>query len=209
MTNNEPRTKRGHLFHDVLSALHKEIRRGNVKMACYWAAELYVSGFGPAAWGEMLRTSAEDCWGTATQYVIALQDEFKALQLAEKRVTKGQLLFIVKAAYLLAMAEKCRDVDNFICLVYDPGAIPEDEILESLKAAKDEKIPIPAYAHDKHTARGKAWLRKMGMSEKRMAERVIVKETAALKPRHKGRFDDLPGQIPVFTEEELRDYDGN
>jgi replication-associated recombination protein RarA len=33
--------------HDIISALQKAIRRGDVRLACYWAAELFESGFGP------------------------------------------------------------------------------------------------------------------------------------------------------------------
>jgi replication-associated recombination protein RarA len=46
-TLSEQVTIGGYLVGDVLSALQKAIRRGNVRLACYWAAELFESGSGP------------------------------------------------------------------------------------------------------------------------------------------------------------------
>jgi hypothetical protein len=192
-------TKRGYNFYEVLSALQKAIRRGDVRHACYWAAELYESGFGPAVWNRLLIISAEDCWGTVTQHVEALRREVKALEAADKQINKDKdgsdkkplnLLFVVKAAYLLALAQKCRDVDNFICLIYAPAAIPGEELLADLKAAQDgERIPIPADALDKHTIEGKMRLKKLGLPDKQITEEFIRKETKALKPRVPGMFD--------------------
>jgi replication-associated recombination protein RarA len=42
-----PKAIRGYNAYHVISALQKAIRRGNVRLACYWAAELFESGFGP------------------------------------------------------------------------------------------------------------------------------------------------------------------
>ena len=197
-------TKRGYNFYAVLSALQKAIRRGDARLACYWAAELYESGFGPAVWNRLLIISAEDCWGTVTQHVEALRQEVKALEAVDKHINKGKdgsnkkplnVLFVLKAAYLLALAQKCRDVDNFYCLVYVPAAIPEKELLDDLEAAKDEKITIPEDALDKHTIEGKARLKKLGLSEKQMTRQFIEKETKALKPRVPGIFDEELGVL--------------
>jgi len=197
-------TKRGYNFYLVLSALQKAIRRGDARLACYWAAELYESGFGPAVWNRLLVISAEDCWGTVTQHVEALRQEVKTLEAADKQINRGKdgsekkllnVLFVLKAAYLLALAQKCRDVDNFYCLIYVPAAIPEKELLAYLEAAKDEKIQIPEDAIDKHTIEGKMRLKKLGWSTKQITEQFILKETKALKPRHKGEFDNLLDEI--------------
>ena len=121
-------------------------------MACYWAAELYESRFKHYVWNRLLVISAEDCWGTVTQHIEALRREIKALEAADKLVNKGKddrkatVLFVLKAAYLLATAYKNRDVDNFYCLVYQPAAIPEEELLADLEASKDVKEPIPPEA---------------------------------------------------------------
>ena len=183
MNNDWQITKRGYNFYAVLSALQKAIRRGDARLACYWAAELYESGFGPVVWNRLLTISAEDCWGTITQHVEALRQELKALEAVDKHINKNRdgskskplhVLFVLKAAYLLALAQKCRDVDNFYCLVYVPAAIPEKELLADLEAAKDEKL---------------------GLSDKQMTEQFIQKETKALKPRVPGIFDKELGLL--------------
>ena len=204
MNNDWQVTKRGYNFYAVLSALQKAIRRGDARLACYWAAELYESGFGPVVWNRLLIISAEDCWGTVTQHVEALRQELKALEAVDKQINKNRNgskskplhpLFVLKAAYLLALAQKCRDVDNFYCLVYAPSAIPEKELLADLETAKDEKIPIPEDALDKHTIEGKMRLKKLGLSDKQMTEQFTRKETKAPKPRVPGIFDEELGLL--------------
>lgn len=199
-SNGWQTTKRGYNFYEVLSALQKAIRRGNTRLACYWAAELYESRFGPHVWNRLLVISAEDCWGTVTQHIEALRQEVKALESADKQVNKYKdgskgkplnVLFVLKATYLLATACKNRDVDNFYCLVYQPAAIPEKELLADLEASKDLKEPIPPEALDKHTVEGKKRLQALGWSEKQMTEQFILNETKRLKPYHHGEFHQL------------------
>ncbi len=198
-------TIRGFDFLKVASALQKAIRRGNAPMACYWAAELYNSPrFKHYVWNRLLVISAEDCWGTITQHVEALRQEVKALESADKLVNKGKddskatVLFVLKAAYLLATASKNRDVDNFYCLVYQPAAIPEKELLDDLEASKDLKEPIPSEALDMHTPEGEKLLRARGWSKKQMKEQFILKETKALKPYHQTEFHHLVDGIADF-----------
>ncbi len=69
-------TKRGYSFPAVFSAMQKAIRRGDAKLAGYWALELWASGFGQYVWRRLLTVSAEDCWGILTQEVKALHDSY-------------------------------------------------------------------------------------------------------------------------------------
>ena len=193
-------TKRGYNFYEVLSALQKAIRRGNARLACYWAAELCESGFRSHVWNRLLIISAEDIWGTATQHIEALRQEVKVLESVDKHINTGKngsdkkpfnVLFVLKAAYLLATALKNRDTDNFYCLVFKPAAIPENELLADLEASKDVNEPIPPEALDIHTVEGKKRLQAMGWSEKQMKEQFILNETKALKPYHEGGFHHL------------------
>jgi hypothetical protein len=69
-------TKRGYSFPAVSSAMQKAIRRGDAKLAGYWALELWTSGFGQYVWRRLLTVSAEDCWGILTQEVKALHDSY-------------------------------------------------------------------------------------------------------------------------------------
>jgi hypothetical protein len=163
-------TKRGYNFYAVLSALQKAVRRGDVRLACYWAVELYESGFGPAVWNRLLIISAVDCWGTVTNHVDLLRQEVITLQAADKHTNEGKdgskkkplnVLFVLKAAYLIALAQKSRDGGNLYCLAYLPAAIPENELLADLEAARDEKVAIPEDAIDKQTIEGKMRLKKL------------------------------------------------
>jgi replication-associated recombination protein RarA len=56
-------TKRGYEFGEVSSAMQKAIRRGDTRLAGYWALELWASGYGNYVWKRLLTVSAEDCWG--------------------------------------------------------------------------------------------------------------------------------------------------
>ena len=67
-------TKRGYSFPAVSSAMQKAIRRGDAKLAGYWALELWASGYGQYVWRRLLTVSAEDCWGILTHEVKALHD---------------------------------------------------------------------------------------------------------------------------------------
>jgi len=69
-------TKRGYSFPAVSSAMQKAVRRGDAKLAGYWALELWASGFGQYVWRRLLTVSAEDCWGILTAEVKALHDSY-------------------------------------------------------------------------------------------------------------------------------------
>ncbi|QDV91797.1 hypothetical protein RAS2_29030 [Phycisphaerae bacterium RAS2] len=180
-------TTRGYDFFEVASALQKSIRRGDAKLAGYWAIELFESGYSGYLWRRLLTISAEDCWGILTQEVESL---FRGWETIDKQGRAGGKrgkgrIFAAKAVILLAMAKKSRDPDHLTNLVYDPKSIP-DEVLESeLDAARSEAgtIPIPDEALDYHTKRG----RKSGKTK----QQFFHDEHNALKPREPGLFDDL------------------
>ncbi len=71
------RTTRGYNFGEVSSAMQKAVRRGDAKLAGYWALELFASGYGNYVWKRLLTISAEDCWGILTQEVKALHDGYQ------------------------------------------------------------------------------------------------------------------------------------
>ncbi len=51
-------TKRGYSFPAVSSAMQKAVRRGDAKLAGYWALELCASGFGQYVWRRLLTVPA-------------------------------------------------------------------------------------------------------------------------------------------------------
>ena len=143
-------TKRGYEFGEVSSAMQKAIRRGDTRLAGYWALELWASGYGNYVWKRLLTVSAEDCWGILTQEVKALHDGYALVNAnVPAKQAKGRI-FISKAVILLCAAKKNRDADHLQNFVYDQCAgLDADKLAADLQKAGREKIPD--YAFDCHT----------------------------------------------------------
>jgi len=171
-------TIRGYLLSEVASALQKGIRRGDARLAGYWAIEMFESNFKEYLWRRLLTISAEDCWGVITQEIEAL---YRSWQMIDKQRPGGGRIFASKAVILLAMAVKCRDADHLTNLVYDPKAIDDELLHADLEEARKSPEPIPEYAFDIHTSAG----RKAGKTK----TEFFVQEQAALTPRQPGLFD--------------------
>ena len=177
------RTKRGYQFSEVSSAMQKAIRRGDAKLAGYWALELWESGFGKYCWKRLLTVSAEDCWGILTQEVKALHDSYLAVNEGlSARQHRGRI-FISKAVILLCLAKKSRDADHLQNFVYDQMAGLDAETLAEELRQSGDYVPIPAYAYDCHTREG----RKRGKTKRDF----FKAEQAALEPFQPGLFDEL------------------
>lgn len=176
------RTVRGYEFGEVTSAMQKAIRRGDARLAGYWAMELFGSGYHAYAWRRLLTISAEDCWGILTKEIWALRQAFLEINRHGSRDKTHGRLFLAKAVLLLAQAKKCRDADHLANLVYDPRAIDDETLERELAEARKHHEPIPEYAFDCHTARG----RKAGKTKRDF----FVDEFEALENRQPGLFDD-------------------
>ena len=176
-------TVRGYDFFEATSAMQKAIRRNDPKLAGYFALELYHSGFHQYVWKRLLTISAEDCYGvTITTEVYNLYRSFMLINDGRPEVDKGRI-FISKAVIILCRSPKSRDADHLQNLVYDKDRVFSGEIEEIIRAVKEENLPIPEYAFDIHTQKG----RYLGKSKKAF----FLEECEALKPRVKGLFDDL------------------
>jgi replication-associated recombination protein RarA len=177
------RTIRGYVFGEVSSAMQKAIRRGDTQLAGYWALELWASGFGNYVWKRLLTVSAEDCWGIITAEVKALHDGYELVNAHLKgKQAKGRI-FISKAVILLCAAKKNRDADHLQNFVYDKNiGIDPDTLADELRNAP-EYAPIPDYAYDCHTKRGR-------MAGRTKAE-FFRAEQEALNPLQLGLFDHL------------------
>jgi len=179
-----PPTIRGYALADVASALQKAIRRADARLAGYWVVELFESGYDAYAWRRLLTISAEDCWGIITQEIVALHRAYEVINAARpNRRGRGGRVFLAKAAILLSMARKCRDADHLTNLVYDATMIPKADIEAAIREARRHREPIPDYAYDVHTAKG----RRRGKTK---AE-FFREEHEALEPRAPGLFDGL------------------
>lgn len=177
------RTLRGYDFSEVSSAMQKGIRRGETQLAGYWALELWASGFGNYVWKRLLTISAEDCWGIITQEVKALYDSYALINAnLSGRRARGRI-FISKAVILLCAAKKSRDADHLQNFVYDEmRGVDPDTLADDLRNAP-EYVPIPEYAFDCHTRRGKAAGKTKGD--------FFRAEYSALLPMQQGIFDCL------------------
>ncbi len=171
-------TVRGHLLLDVASALQKTIRRGDARMAGYWAIELFESGYRDYVWRRLLTVSAEDCWGVITHEIEAL---YRSWQFIDRQKKGGGRIFVAKAALLLAQAKKCRDADHLTNLVYDPNTIDITSLEADIAEARANPEDIPDFAYDCHTRAGK----KAGKTKRQF----FLEEHDALTPKQPGLFD--------------------
>ena len=178
-------TKRGYDLGEVASALQKAIRRGDTKLAGYWALEMWHSGFGPYVWRRLLTVSAEDCWGILTSEVSDLHRAYELVNKGKPAREHRGRIFISKAVILLCAAKKNRDADHLQNFTYDQlaGIDPDKLARDLLKAGR---LEVPDYAFDCHTQKG----RKRGKTK----ADFFREEQRALSPLQRGLFDDLPGQ---------------
>jgi replication-associated recombination protein RarA len=174
-------TVRKYVLSDVVSAMQKAIRRGDARVAGYFAIEMFESGYAAYAWRRLLTVSAEDCAGVITQEIKALYDSWLVLDKSGKG--RGRI-FLSKAVVLLCQARKSRDADHLTNLVYDAKAIDERQLERALLEARTapEALPIPGYAFDCHTSKG----HKAGKTR----GDFFLSEHDALTPRQSGLFDE-------------------
>jgi len=137
-----PQTSRGYDIYELASALQKDIRRGNEYQAVFWAAEL--ESFNPTALWNRLRVIASEDIGTANPLAPLVIDVLeKEYDDAKERGNDSHRQFLTHAVLFLARSRKSRIVDDLLNVVY--GEIQHE----------DKKLPIPDYALDMHTLRGK------------------------------------------------------
>jgi replication-associated recombination protein RarA len=183
-------TERGYELSAVVSTMQKAIRRGEAEVAGYFALEMVASGFDAYCWRRLLTISAEDCYGIVTQEIQALQEAYQQITKGRKKERKHMTgwVFVAKAVLLLAECRKSRDADHLVCLVYDQQQVEAQKLATAYEEGAADPAPIPDYAYDCHTARGKRAGKTKAM--------FFHEEFAALTPRQPGRFDHL---IPTST----------
>lgn len=135
-------TKNGYTLMEVVSAIQKEIRRGNEENAMYWALE-FMPKFERYLWRRLMVIVNEDIGLASPQTIIllrALKETF-----FEMRETGDGAARLVLANAILAMcrAPKSRLSDYFNAAV------------EQEKNRRITHLAIPDYALDKHTGAGR------------------------------------------------------
>ena len=178
------RTKGGYDFFEVSSAMQKAIRRGDTRVAGFFALELWQSGYRDYVWKRLFTISAEDCFGIITREIESL---WQGHELVNKKSLepKGRI-FVSKAVILLCECNKCRDADHLQNLIYDRKDVDIEKWINDVRM---HPIDIPPYTYDVHTKKGK----KMG----RTKAEFFRDEFEALDPRVPGLFDNLvPPTLP-------------
>ena len=176
-------TQRGYDFYEVASALQKSIRRGDVKVAGYFALELFPR-YANYCWKRLLTISAEDCYGIITKEIVALHDAFEFVNKGNKSGELKGRVFISKAVILLCEAKHNRDADLMSNYLYDKKyGITDEEIDAYLQEVRDseEMMDVPEYVYDVHTLKGK----KMGKTK----SDFFREEQQALENRTLSIFD--------------------
>ncbi len=141
-----PFTQNGYPLGEVISALQKDIRRGNEEQALYWALEL-VPRYEMYLWRRLLVICNEDI-GIGNPDILvqlpALRAQFFEFRGEGKDGTCR--LILANAIMLMCRSPKARTADHLQRVVTQQWV--EDERAEQMR-------PIPDYALDKHTFRGK------------------------------------------------------
>jgi replication-associated recombination protein RarA len=158
-----PRTTHGYELDEVVSALQKTIRRGKTEEAMWWAVEMNRSGYGGYCWRRLMVICTEDIGigdPMAAVQVAALYTMGKELQAhagpgtqAEKTSREWDGETLLQAVWVLAKAEKSREVADFDSLIY-------------IRQDRGERLEIPDYALDGHTDRGRAMRRGEGFFQR-------------------------------------------
>jgi len=144
MTFAEVQTPGGYRCGEVASALQKCIRRGLADDALFWATELDLAGYGEYVFKRLVIISCEDIGLAdpgAVVRVTALRDAWRDQRKKNDTRHAPERLFLVQAVLDVARAPKSRMVDHALIVMY-----------EGDRPAR----PVPDFALDKHTARGRA-----------------------------------------------------
>ena len=145
----------GYVLGEALSAMGKEIRRGNEFEAVFWAHQMAISGAvaDDFLWERLGMTAVEDC-GLANQSLITTIMSLKQMYYALPEYHEDRLAV---AAHAVA------------CLARSPKSRYTHELYHAMaqRLRRGELHPeIPDYALDKHTKRG----RQMGRGEEHFIE---------------------------------------
>ena len=136
------KTVSGYPADQVISALQKEIRRGNIENACFFGLELLESEdiFIDKFWERMSVIVVEDISDNeAICQINVLKNTFYELKTSK---IWDRHMQAIKAIKILCQAKK----DRFVSEIYD---------YLKLKRKEGLKINIPDYALDMHTKIGK------------------------------------------------------
>ena len=133
--------------YELMSALQKCIRRGMAYESVHFAIRL--EEMNPAMlWNRLTVIASEDV-GPANPLMPVIIETLKSQYFtALRNQNAADRLYLINAVLLLAESPKSRDVDELLIAAYGKMEF------------EGEKLPIPDFALDMHTRRGKALGRK-------------------------------------------------
>ncbi|MCL1970338.1 MAG: hypothetical protein FWF66_02630 [Candidatus Bathyarchaeota archaeon] len=136
-------TKRGYDHYELLSALQKCIRRGMEYEATHFAAEL--EEFNPTMlWNRLKIVASEDIGPANPTMSLLIENMQKQYQIEKVKLAESMhRLYLTNAIVCLCRSQKSRITDDLQTVVY-------------MERENNKLLPIPDFALDKHTARGKA-----------------------------------------------------
>jgi MgsA AAA+ ATPase C terminal len=145
------RTINGYAADECISALQKTIRRCDTDGAVYWSHELNMSGLGGWAWRRLMIICCEDIGLAepgAPAVIAGLWAMSEVLRANQKKPEAGQKILypplqLQQATWHLARARKNREIADMLTLF-------------EVRQQRNELMPMPDFALDKHSARGRA-----------------------------------------------------
>jgi len=139
-------TQDGYMLGEVISALQKDIRRGNEEQAMYWAMEL-LPRYEMYLWRRLLVICNEDI-GIANPDILIQLPHLRAQFFEFRSLGKDGTcrLILANAILLMCRSPKARTADHFQRVVTQK--FYEDQQAHQMR-------DIPDYAYDKHTRKGK------------------------------------------------------
>jgi len=145
-------TEDGYPFDEVTSALQKSIRRGLEEEAMFWAAELETR-YQDYLWKRLQVISVEDIGIADPQVVLYVaemrriyQEIRKEYDKEPKKKSRSFRMALGNAILAMCRAKKSRIGDEFQIVIYG-------------RREAGWKLPVPDYALDRHTSRGRGMRR--------------------------------------------------
>jgi replication-associated recombination protein RarA len=136
-------------FGEVASALQKELRRGDLRQALWWALLLYDSA--PYyAWKRILVTVCEDVGMASPETVDRVVNLAVAWRIAKEKSWFVSPHALTMSIMLICAAPKSSAVEDL-----QTGVLTRIRELAALKS-RAQWPPIPEFARDAHTTAGKA-----------------------------------------------------
>lgn len=164
-------TKNGHSLFDVADFLCKSID-GNVDVSVGYAANELYWRYNKFYWKTLISYCNRIGFDKLTKEIVALRDA----DWTQKGVQNVSTIWAAKACTSILKVVRERTTDIFV----------EDFVFNkniNLSEYDDKRYRIPDYVYDCHTYIGKA--------RKRTKEMFVRDEQAALRPLHKGDYDDV------------------